>query len=80
MKINKPKSVKDVFGYQDGCVNFQKCPLCYGCRRHSSVDSKCVICLQDKKKNICNVELHKAHLITQMITKENIIFNNKITF
>lgn len=79
--IRKPKTVHDVRGDKIRCVNFQKCPLCYGCRRYSSSDPECQKCLaESKKKNICNVELHKADVTSKMITKEVITFKEPISF
>lgn len=81
MHPNKQKSVKDVRGYQINCVNFQKCPLCYGCRRYSSIDPECQICLSENKKyNICNTNLHRDEVTARMITKENILLPGSLNF
>lgn len=80
MRISKPKTVHDVRGSQIKCVNFQKCPLCYGCRRYSSVDPECAICIENKKTNICKTDLHKADVTAKMILKENIKLDGKIEF
>lgn len=81
MRPSKPKTVHDVKGYQEKCVKYQKCPLCYGCRRYSSVDPDCIICfMEDKKNNICNVNLHRDEVTAKMITKENIILPGELQF
>lgn len=79
-QIKKPKTVHDTRGSKIKCINFQKCPLCYGCRRYNSADPECKQCLNDKKINICNTELHRDEVTAKMITKENIIINEKIEF
>lgn len=78
--IKKAKTVHDVRGYQIDCVNYQKCPLCYGCRRYSSIDPECQACLINKKQNICNKDLHRDDLISKMITKSIITVDRPITF
>ena len=50
MRPKKPKTVNDVRGARERCINFQSCPLCYGCRRYSSSDSDCQQCLLENKK------------------------------
>lgn len=77
--MNRAKTINDVKGYTEKCINFTKCPLCFGCRNYNHRDPNCFICLTDKKKNICNIELHKSDLISKMITKEHIHFK-KIEF
>lgn len=77
MRPKKPKTVNDVRGARERCINFQSCPLCYGCRRYSSSDSDCQQCLLENKKfNICNKDLHKDDIVAKMITKNNIKINN----
>jgi hypothetical protein len=81
MQVKKAKTVQDVRGYKINCINFQKCPLCFGCRRYSSVDPECQKCMsEDKKLNICNTNLHKDEVTAKMITKNNIIINEQINF
>ena len=77
MRPKKPKTVNDVRGAREKCINFQSCPLCYGCRRYSSADPDCQQCLLENKKfNICNKDLHKDDIVAKMITKNNIEINN----
>jgi|GEM_PF-1478689 hypothetical protein len=81
MRPNKQKTVHDVRGSRINCVNFQKCPLCYGCRRYSSIDPECRICLlENKKQNICNVNLHRDEVTAKMITKGNILLQGSLEF
>lgn len=81
MQPRKPKTYHDVRGSKIKCVNYQKCPLCYGCRRYSSTDPECQICLtENKKNNICNVNLHRDEVTSKMITKENINLQCTLTF
>ena len=81
MAIKKPKSIHDVRGSRINCVNFQSCPLCYGCRHYSSVDPECQICLAENKKlNICNKDLHRDEVTAKMISKNNVILPEDISF
>ena len=81
MQPKKAKTIHDVRGSLIKCVNFQKCPLCYGCRRYSSIDPDCKICLeQNKKNNICNKDIHRDDLAAKMITKDTIKFKTPIAF
>lgn len=81
MQPKKAKTVHDTRGSLIKCVNFQMCPLCYGCRRYSSIDPDCIICLQQNKKmNICNKDLHRDDLAAKMITKDTIKFTTPIAF
>lgn len=80
-QIRKPKTTHDVRGDKVGCANFQKCPLCYGCRRFSDTDPECLICMNENRKmNICNTELHKEDVVARFITRELFEFNEPITF
>ena len=58
MLQNRNKTYHDVRGSKIKCINYQKCPLCYGCRRYSSIDPECRKCYEENKKfNICNKDL-----------------------
>lgn len=59
-------------GAQIDCINFEMCPLCYGCRNYDSLDTNCAKCLENAKQNLCNTKTHKAHLVSKMITKQEI--------
>lgn len=63
--VNNQKQYSSVRGNQIYCINYQGCPLCYGCRAYDSRDPECYNCkLADdkmgKKYNICNKELHES--------------------
>ena len=79
--MGKIKTIHDVRGSRTKCVNYQPCPLCYGCRRYSSIDPECQECLkEDKKKNICNTNLHRDEVTAKMISKNNIKLDGNIKF
>lgn len=81
MQVKKAKTVHDVRGSRINCLNFIKCPLCYGCRNYVSTDAECNICFRENKKiNLCNTNLHRNDLISQMITKNNILLDEPINF
>jgi hypothetical protein len=70
-----------VRGNKIRCINFQMCPLCYGCRSYDSRDPECVICkTEDAKMNVCNTNLHEAWKIDRMITKDIVKINDEIIF
>lgn len=67
----QPSSVR---GNQIGCINYQMCPLCYGCRAYDSRDPECNECkLLDTQRgryyHICNKELHEEWKVNKIITK-----------
>lgn len=80
MSIKESKKPSHVLGNQIKCLNFSQCPLCYGCRSYSSSDLNCIKCTKNKKRDICNVNLHKPDLINKFITKTNIKFDKPIQF
>ncbi len=72
----KTKDKNEVRGVLIGCPNFHPCPLCYGCRNYMATDIECEKCLkEDKKKNICNKELHKEEILEKMIKRDNVDLN-----
>lgn len=79
--IQEPKQPNQVRGNRIRCPKFIQCPLCYGCRAYSTADLDCIECSEEnKKKNICNTELHREDLISQFITKNKIEIDEEITF
>lgn len=74
------KTPSSVRGHRMYCVNYVKCAICYGCRAYNTMDPECEICAQNKKQNICNTELHKASLISKMITREKLKIDEPIKF
>lgn len=79
--IQEPKQPNHVRGNRVKCIKFIQCPLCYGCRAYSTHDLDCLNCVEEnKKKNICNKELHKDDIISKFITKNKIEINEQIIF
>lgn len=70
--MNTPKNRNSSRGAQLECINFEMCPLCYGCRNCNPDLTCCQECLKDPKLNICNVKSHKTHLISRMVKKQTI--------
>ena len=61
------------------CVNFQMCPLCYGCRNYDSRLEECQECFEDgirpgekRNYNVCNTDLHESWKVNRMICKNTI--------
>lgn len=73
MKPNRPKQKNDVFGRVNACVNYSECPLCYGCRNYSSSNQECLLCVEERKTNICNTERHKPKPISMLVQRNKII-------
>lgn len=78
--IKEAKQPNHVTGNRFRCPNFKKCPLCYGCRAYSTHDLNCLECVNNKKRDICNKDLHRDDLIDKFITKDKIEFEGAITF
>lgn len=76
----KQKTPNDVRGVQEKCINYQACPLCYGCRNYRINDPECGKCKTYAKRNICNTDTHRADLIDKMITKNVIMLEGNIKF
>ena len=75
----KQKTRHDVKGWQIDCVNYEMCPLCYGCRAYNPSHVKCVNkCGDDQRANICNTQRHRADLVAKMITKESIVVSSSV--
>ena len=79
--MQQPKQPSHVRGNRIGCPKFSMCPLCYGCRSYSSHDLECQECVsENKKKNICNKELHKDDVVANFITKNQLKIDEPIVF
>lgn len=79
--MQQPKQPSHVKGNKERCPKFIMCPLCYGCRAYSTHDIQCEECVnENKKKNICNKELHKDDVISNFITKNKIEIDEPISF
>lgn len=82
MNIKQPSEVR---GNKIRCINYQMCPLCYGCRAYDSRDPECLECkiLDDKRGknyNICKKNLHESWKINKIITKTSLKIDEKIEF
>lgn len=69
------KTKYNTTGYKINCINYHPCPLCYGCRAYTPIMVKCNKCEKNKKRDICNTELHTDGKLSKMITKERIEIN-----
>lgn len=82
MKRKLAKQPNLVRGNKIACINYQMCPLCYGCRAFDNRDEDCITCQEEGKDgtkrnfNVCNTKLHEASKINQMISKNKIILDN----
>lgn len=79
------KQPSDVRGNQIHCINYQMCPVCYGCRAYDSRDIECIECktqddIRGKKYHICNKELHEPWKINKLITKNKILLDKNTIF
>lgn len=70
--MKRRKEPSDVWGYSHGCLNFQQCPLCYGCRAYDPSYIKCRHCEEDAKRHICNREKHTEKILAKMIQRQKI--------
>ena len=66
------KTEQDTWGYQHNCVNYEPCPLCFGCRSYDPSWFKCKHCEEDRKINICSREKHTPKLLTKMIRRKRL--------
>lgn len=82
MNIKQPSQVR---GNQIRCINYQMCPLCYGCRAYDSRDPECLECkdldtIKGKNYNICNKNLHESWKINKIMTKTSLQIDEKLEF
>lgn len=78
-----PKQPNQVRGNRIGCINFQMCPACYGCRAYDSRDPECLICEEEGKGskrnfNVCNKNIHESWKINKLITKNKVEFKEDV--
>lgn len=74
------KTQNSVRGHKIYCVNFQSCPICYGCRNFNSSDEECLICAKDKH-NLCrDLKKHNTKIVSKFITRSRIKFDENISF
>lgn len=71
--MRRQKTRHSVWGAQHGCVNYQECPLCYGCRAYDSSYVKCQHCAEDMKKNVCDRKKHTDKALAIMIQRPVIV-------
>lgn len=77
-----PKQPNQVRGNKIGCINFQMCPICFGCRAFDSRDEDCIICEKEgidgtkRNFNICNTELHLSDRVNKMVTKNKVVLDS----
>lgn len=70
--IKETKTKNSSWGAKNDCLNFELCPLCFGCRNAKKDDFACSNCYEDEKYNICNTSLHKPHLVSKMIIQQKV--------
>lgn len=81
-----PKQPNQVRGNKIGCINYQMCPVCYGCRAYDNRDEDCVICFAEGKDgsnrnfNVCNTQLHESWKINNMVTRNKVHVENELEF
>lgn len=84
--MNGIKKVSEVRGNRINCINYQVCPICFGCRAYDSRDPECLICFQEgdtggkRNFNVCDTNLHRSDLLNKMITKTTYKTNEQIIF
>lgn len=72
------KQPNNVRGNQIGCINFQQCPVCFGCRAYDDRYEECRECYEQgidgtqRNFNVCNKELHESWKVNVMITKHTV--------
>lgn len=80
--LKLPKQPNQVKGNKIGCINFQMCPICFGCRAFNANDEECIICKKEgidgtkRNFNVCNTDLHQADRVNKMVTKNKIKLDN----
>lgn len=78
--IKESKQPNHVLGFKERCPKFIQCPICYGCRSYSTHDIDCEKCAVNKKRDVCNKELHRDDLIEKLISKDVIKMKEPVTF
>lgn len=69
------KTMHDVLGWQMDCINYDPCPLCYGCRNFDVSYKKCEKCNENAKRDVCNRVRHTPKALAMMINKKPIVVN-----
>jgi hypothetical protein len=73
--MKEPKKPAHVLGNIIRCPRFIQCPLCYGCRAYDSANLDCKQCEDNRKRDICNVQLHTNEIVSKFITKNKLEFD-----
>lgn len=76
--IKESKQPNHVLGKKTNCPNFTQCAICFGCRSYSTSVIECEKCTVNRKRDICNRELHRADLVNKLISKNEIKFDEAI--
>lgn len=69
------KNRNDAYGIN--CINFELCPICYGCRNMDERDKDCLICKRKHPDNVCNRKKHKDYVIGKAVTKQSVEVSNE---
>lgn len=78
--MKKAKEPSDVLGNKIGCIRFNQCPVCYGCRSYDSSNLDCRKCEEDKKMNICKRDIHNEKITPKFIRRDKINIDDNISF
>jgi hypothetical protein len=80
MNIKEPKKPAHVLGNIIRCPRFIQCPLCYGCRAYDSATLECTQCEVNRKRDICNKQLHTDEVVSRFITKNQTQLDGDVKF
>ena len=65
------KTPQKVAGYRISCPDYDKCPLCYGCRNYDSGSYKCVTNCSNRYDR-CDTQKHIRRLIGKLLTRSTV--------
>lgn len=80
MNLKEPKKPAHVLGNIIRCPRFIQCPLCYGCRAYDSANLECTQCEENRKRDICNKQLHTDEVVSRFITKNVTELEGEVVF
>lgn len=83
--VQDGKQPSDVRGNQIYCINYAKCPLCFGCRAYDSRDPECRECMSidtimGRNYHICKTNIHEAWKLNNLISKNCITIDETVEF
>ena len=78
--MKEAKKPAHVLGNIIRCPRFIQCPLCYGCRAYSSANLDCKQCEDNRKRDICNKDLHTDEVVSRFITKNQFVLDGEVKF